>query len=317
MEAEGTLGTMKPLTPPRRIKVLGVPLDLGAGHRGVDMGPSAIRVAGLLEGLRGLGYTVEDLGNIFVPPPQSRDPGDPKARFLKEIRQACSEIAGTLDAHLDDDVRPVILGGDHSLAMGSVAGTSAWWKRKGHDIGLIWVDAHADMNTPDSSPTGNIHGMPLAHLLGMGREELTNIGGVGAKVVAENVVLIGIRSVDVEEREIVRQSGVTVFTMRDIDEIGIRRVMERAIQIVTHRTAGFHLSYDVDGVDALEAPGVGTPVRGGLTYREAHLIAEMAHDSGRLLAMDVTEVNPVEDTRNQTGRLAAELVFSAFGRRIL
>jgi arginase len=308
---------MKPLTPATRIKVLGVPLDLGAGHRGVDMGPSAIRVAGLLDGLRALGFSVEDLGNVFVPPPESRDPGDPKARFLKEILHACREIAGTLDVHLDDDVRPVILGGDHSLAIGSVAGTSMWWKRRGHDIGLIWVDAHTDMNTPDTTPTGNIHGMPMAHLLGMGRPELVDVGGKGPKVNPENVVMIGIRSVDTLERELVKQSGVTVFTMRDVDEMGIRRCMERAIQIAGHRTAGFHLSYDVDGVDALEAPGVGTPVRGGLTYREAHLIAEMAHDSGRLLAMDVTEVNPVEDTRNQTGRLAAELVFSAFGRRIL
>jgi arginase len=303
--------------PAKKIKVLGVPLDLGAGHRGVDMGPSAIRVAGLLEGLRALGYEVEDLGNVHVPTPGSRKAGDPKARFLPEIAAACVETAEILEKELFDDVRPVILGGDHSLAIGSVAGVASYWRRKEKKIGLIWVDAHADMNTPDTSPTGNIHGMPLSTLLGMGRPELTGIAGFSPKIDPMNTVLIGIRSVDREERRLVKESGVTVFTMREVDEKSVRKCMKKAIEIATRGTAGFHLSFDVDGVDALEAPGVGTPVRGGLTYRESHLIAEMAHDSKKLLGMDVTEVNPVEDQRNQTGRLAAELVFSAFGRSIL
>ncbi len=300
-----------------RVKILGVPLDLGAGHRGVDMGPSAIRVAGLLDGLRALGHEVSDIGNIHVPTPGSRDPGNPKARFLKEIESACRETAAIILSELDDRTRPVILGGDHSLAIGSVAGVSSWWRQRDQRIGLIWVDAHTDMNTPETTPTGNIHGMPLATLLGLGLPELTGIGGFSPKVSAANTTLIGIRSVDALEREIVRASGVTVFTMRDVDEKGVRWCMEKAIEIAARGTAGFHLSYDVDGVDAFEAPGVGTPVPGGLTYREAHLVAEMAYDSGKLLAMDVTEVNPVEDERNRTARLAAELVFSAFGRRIL
>jgi arginase len=303
--------------PVPRIKVLGVPLDLGAGHRGVDMGPSAIRVAGLLEGLRTLGYDVADLGNIHVPTPGSRDPGDPKARFLKEIAAACTEVCDVLLAELDADTRPVLLGGDHSLAIGSIAGVASYWRKRGQKIGLIWVDAHADMNTPQTTESGNIHGMPLATVLGMGPPELTGIGGFQPKVLPENTALIGIRSIDKLERETVRKSGVSVFTMRDVDEKGLRNCMERALEIANRGTAGFQLSYDVDGVDAFEAPGVGTPVRGGLTYREAHLVSEMAFDSKRLLGMDITEVNPVEDERNQTARLAAELVFSAFGRQIL
>jgi arginase len=300
-----------------RIKILGVPLDLGAGHRGVDMGPSAIRVAGLLEGLRALGYDVADLGNIHVPTPGSRNSGDPKARFLKEIAEACSQVSEILLAELDAHTRPVILGGDHSLAIGSMAGVAGFWRKRGQKVGLIWVDAHADMNTPETSESGNIHGMPLATLLGMGPPELTGIGGFQPKVLPENTALIGVRSVDKLERATVKKSGVTVFTMRDVDEKGVRGCMEKALEIANRGTAGFQLSYDVDGVDAFEAPGVGTPVRGGLTYREAHLVAEMAFDSKKLLAMDITEVNPVEDERNQTARLAADLVFSAFGRQIL
>lgn len=300
-----------------RIKVLGVPLDLGAGHRGVDMGPSAIRVAGLLEGLRALGYDVQDLGNIHVPTPGSRDPGDPKARFLKEIAEVCLETASILLQELDETTLPVILGGDHSLAIGSVAGVAGFWRKRGKKIGMIWVDAHCDMNTPETTESGNIHGMPLSTLLGMGPHELAGIAGFKPKILPENTALIGIRSVDKLEREVVKKSGVTVFTMRDVDEKGLRTCMDRALEIATRGTAGFQLSYDVDGVDAFEAPGVGTPVRGGLTYREAHLVAEMAYDSKHLLGMDITEVNPVVDERNQTARLAAELVFSAFGRQIL
>jgi arginase len=299
----GVIESAEPAMKRPRIKVLGVPLDLGAGHRGVDMGPSAIRVAGLLEGLRALGYDVTDLGNIHVPTPGSRNPGDPKARFLAEIAQACAETAAMLDHELAEDVRPVVLGGDHSLAIGSVAGVAGFWRKRSQRIGLIWVDAHPDMNTPETTLSGNIHGMPLATLLGMGPAELTQIGGFAPKVLPSNTALIGIRSVDALERDIVRKSGVTVFTMRDVDEIGLRGCMERALAVANKDTAGFQLSYDVDGVDAFEAPGVGTPVRGGLTYREAHLVAEMAYDSQRLLGMDITEVNPVEHERNQTARL--------------
>lgn len=301
----------------KHIKILGVPIDLGGNHRGVDMGPSAVRVAGVVQELRRLGHRVEDLGNVHVPTPESREQGDRKVRFLPEIVAACREVEACVRNEYEAGKQMVILGGDHSAAIGSVSGMAASHFSRGERIGLIWVDAHTDMNTPETSPSGNVHGMPAAVLLGYGPDELTSIGGETPKVRAENVAFIGIRSVDARERDLVRSSGVTVFTMRDIDERGIRSVMEEAVAIATEGTAGFHFSFDLDGVDARVAPGVGTPVQGGLTYREAHLVAEIAADSRAMLAMDVMEVNPVEDVRNQTAELAAELVASAFGKRIL
>jgi arginase len=305
-----------PITP-RKVRILGVPIDLGGAHRGVDMGPSALRVAGLIEDLRALGHEVQDLGNVPVPTPQSRSFGDPRARFLPEIAAVCREVAEVVERAGDDGALVVTLGGDHSAAIGSVSGTAARLRRRDQPIGLIWVDAHTDMNTPETSPSGNIHGMPVACLLGLGPQELAGIGGPAPKLRPEHVVLLGIRSVDPTERELVRSSGVHVFTMRDIDEHGARRVMRRAIEIACDGTAGFHFSFDMDGVDSRIAPGVGTPVSGGLTYRESHLIAEMAHDCGRMLAMDMMEVDPVEDVRNQTARLGVELILSALGKSIL
>jgi arginase len=302
---------------PPLIKILGVPIDLGGNHRGVDMGPSALRVAGLNQGIRSLGYAVEDLGNVHVPNPHSSNPGDPRARFLDEIASTCEEVAVKVRAAMESGGLPIVLGGDHSAAIGSISGSAAFHREKGEAIGVIWVDAHTDMNTPETTPSGNIHGMPLASLLGYGPSRLSHILGAAPKVRPENVALIGIRSVDPTERELVRASGVHVFTMRAVDELGIRRVMERAIEAACRGTAGFHFSYDMDGVDARVAPGVGTPVQGGLTYREAHLLAEMAFDSKRMLAMDVMETNPVEDVRNVTAELGVELVLSALGKRIL
>ncbi len=299
------------------VKILGVPIDLGGAHRGVDMGPSALRVAGLIERLRELGHQVTDLGNVFVPNPQSRSPGHPKARFLPEITEVCREVAATVERESGEGQRVVTLGGDHSAAIGSVSGTANFHARRDQKIGLIWIDAHTDMNTPESTPSGNIHGMPVACLLGHGPPELINIGGAFVKVRPENTVLIGIRSVDPTERELVRSTGVQVFTMRDLDEHGARRTMRRAIELACEGTAGFHFSFDMDGVDSQIAPGVGTPVSGGLTYRESHLIAEMAHDSGAMLAMDLMEVDPVEDIRNRTAGLGVELILSAFGKSIL
>jgi len=302
---------------PLHLKVLGVPIDLGGAHRGVDMGPSALRVAGLNEGLKALGHTVTDLGNIHVPNPQSCDPHDPRARYLAEITSVCNEVAEVIRRESSDGSRPIVLGGDHSAAVGSISGTVAAHAPGGDQIGVIWIDAHTDMNTPESSPSGNIHGMPVACLLGEGPPGLTDILGPGPKVLPRNVVHIGVRSVDPTERMLVRKSGVNVFTMRELDEMGARRVMERAIELAMDGTVGFHFSFDMDGVDCRIAPGVGTPVNGGLTYRESHLICEMAHDCGQMLGMDMMEVNPVEDLRNQTAELGVALILSAHGKSIL
>ena len=299
------------------IAVIGVPLDLGAGRRGVDMGPSAVRVANLNARLASLGYHVEDLGNIPVAQPESHPEGTPEAKYLPQITETCTRLAAKVEQALDDGKVPLVLGGDHSVAVGTVAGVSSHFRKKGQNIGLIWIDAHADMNTPESSPSGNVHGMPLACCIGVGPRELTEIGGYTPKLNPRNVVLLGIRSVDEAERKIVRETGVTAFTMRDIDERGLRSVIQEAIQIAGDGTAGIHVSFDMDCLDPREAPGVGTPVKGGFTYREAHLAMETIGDSGRLCSIEVVEVNPAIDEVNRTADLAVELVMSAMGKRIL
>lgn len=299
------------------VAIIGAPMDLGAGRRGVDMGPSAVRLAGLNDKLTSLGYEVEDLGNITVPQPESVGVGPHKARYLEPISEACTQLAGRVEASADKGHFPIVLGGDHSIAAGTVSGMARHLQKKNQKLGLIWIDAHADMNTPESSPSGNVHGMPLACLTGNGPAELTHIYGYGQKVDAANVVLIGLRSVDTEERQIIKRTGVKAFTMRDIDERGLRGVMEEAIRLATDGTAGFHLSFDMDSVDPQEAPGVGTPVKGGMTYREAHLAMETICDSNAMLSMEVVEVNPVIDEQNRTAILAVELVMSALGKRIL
>lgn len=300
-----------------RIAIIGAPLDLGAGRRGVDMGPSALRLAGLGSRLTSLGYRVEDLGNVFAEQQESAPSGPSKAKYLPQIASACGVLAEMVEKEIGDNRFPLVLGGDHSVAIGTVAGASAAWRRRGEKIGVVWIDAHADMNTPESSPSGNIHGMPLACCIGRGPADLANLLGHSPQVDPANVVLIGIRDVDIAERELVRQSGVTAFTMRDIDERGLRDVMERAIAIAGDGTAGIHLSLDMDAVDPDEAPGVGTPVRGGMTYREAHLAMEIVCDSGRLISMELVEVNPVLDAANRTAMLGVELILSAMGKRIL
>ncbi|MAG59002.1 MAG: arginase [Planctomycetes bacterium] len=302
---------------PRHLKILGVPIDLGGAHRGVDMGPSSLRVAGLNAGLKRLGHQVTDLGNVYVPNPHSCDPGHSNARFQKEIAEVCTHVATTVERESRDGSGLIVLGGDHSAAIGSISGTAAGYALRGEKVGLIWIDAHTDMNTPESTPSGNIHGMPVACILGHGPKELTAILGDGPKVEPHNVVCIGIRSVDPTERALVRESGINVFTMREVDEMGARRVMESAIELATQGTAGFHFSFDMDGVDSRIAPGVGTPVDGGLTYRESHLICEMAHDSKKMLAMDMMEVDPVEDVKNTTAILGVDLILSAHGKSIL
>jgi len=292
-------------------------MDLGAGRRGVDMGPSAIRLAGLNQKLSILGYTVHDLGNVAVDQVENLPPGPANARYLPQIAQTCERVGLIVSKAMDDGHMPLVLGGDHSVAMGSVAGVAAHYRQREQKIGLIWVDAHADMNTPESSPSGNVHGMPLAALIGLGAKELTHIAGFAPKIDPANVAIIGLRDVDKQEAENVRSTGVHAFTMRDIDERGLRSVMQEAIGYATAGTAGFHLSFDMDVVDPYEAPGVGTPVRGGITYREAHLAMETVSDSGKMVSMEVVEVNPVIDSVNRTALLAVELVMSALGKRIL
>ena len=300
-----------------QVAVIGAPLDLGQDRRGVDMGPSALRVANLNRRVHALGYEVRDLGNVPVVQAESQQEGSADARYVPQITATCLHLAEVVRQALEDGQAPLVIGGDHSVAIGTIAGVSQHYRSRGEQIGVVWVDAHADMNTPETSPSGNVHGMPLACTIGMGPEELTHLFGYAPKVAPANVALVGLRNVDQLEKPHVRNSGVNTFTMRDIDERGMRAVMLDAIRIASDGTAGFHLSLDMDFIDPQYAPGVGTPVRGGATYREAHLAMELICDSGRMLSMEVVEVNPVIDEVNRTADLAVELILSAFGKRIL
>jgi arginase len=304
--------------PTRRIRVIGVPLDMGASRRGVDMGPSAMRVAGLEARLEALGHQVTDGGNILVEIAETRTSGNKSARYLEEIGETCTRTAQAVLKTLEEGMMPLVLGGDHSLAAGSVSGVAEFYRRKGEKIGVIWIDAHSDINTPETSPSGNVHGMPLAALLGLGPELLGNIFGYSPKIAAANTVLIGVRDIDTAERENIWRAGIAhVYTMRDLDERGMRTVMEEALAAAGDGTAGYHVSLDMDWIDPEDAPGVGTPVRGGATYREAHLAMEILADHGRLLSFEIVEVNPVIDEHNRTADLAVELACSAFGKKIL
>jgi arginase len=299
------------------ISIIGAPLDLGQDRRGVDMGPSAVRVANLNERIRSLGYDVEELGNIAVEQAEAWPPGDPHAKYLAQIARTCELLALKVSETLERGSMPLVLGGDHSVAVGTVSGVARHFRRREQNIGLIWLDAHADMNTPETSPSGNVHGMPLACIVGMGPRPLVDLLGFAPKVPPRNAVIVGLRDVDALEKPHIKETGVRAFTMRDIDERGLRAVMDEAIRLASDGTAGFHLSLDMDFVDPQHAPGVGTPVRGGATYREAHLAMEMICDSGRALSMEVVEVNPVIDEVNRTADLAVELVMSGLGKRIL
>ena len=302
---------------PKQIRVIGVPLDLGQSRRGVDMGPSAVRVAGLQARLEAIGHVVEDGGNVAVAIPEQKKEGAAHAKYLKEITTTCTKSAELVLKTLEAGKVPMVLGGDHSVAAGTVAGVAEFHRRQNQKIGLIWIDAHSDMNTPETSPSGNVHGMPLAAIMGLGPAELGNIFNFSPKVQPENCVLVGIRDVDAHEKENIRKAGVEVFTMRDIDERGMRAVMEEALRMAGRGTAGYHVSLDMDWIDPEDAPGVGTPVWGGATYREAHLAMEIIADHGRMLSFEIVEVNPVIDEHNQTADLAVELALSAFGKKIL
>ncbi len=301
----------------KKIKIIGVPMDLGAGRRGVDMGPSAIRIAGVNQAIARLGFDVVDAGNVNVHPPEAVTQLSTNARYLPQIAEASEELASMVEATLEDDAIPVILGGDHSIAIGSAAGVASFYRKRNQKIGIIWLDAHTDANTPETSPSGNIHGMPLAALLGYGARELTDVAGFRPKVLPEHTVIIGARSVDPGERDLIASLGIRVFTMTELDERGLADIIEEAISIASRNTAGFHVTMDMDFIDPSYAPGVGTPEPGGATYRESHLAMEKLAASSRVLSVEITEVNPLYDKANQTARLAVELILSALGKKIL
>src|SRR6202451_1648671 len=284
---------------PKQIRVIGLPRDPAQSRSGADMGPSAVRVAGLEARLEALGHVVEDGGNVSVAIAEQKKAGDANAKYLKEITATCTKHAELVVKTLEAGKIPLTLGGDHSVAAGTVAGVAEFYRRQNQRIGLIWLDAHTDTNTPETSPSGNVHGMPLAALLGLGPAELANIFDFSPKVRPENCVLVGVRDIDA------------------IDERGMRTVMEEALRMAGRGTAGYHISLDMDWIDPEDAPGVGTPVRGGATYREAHLAMEIIADHGRMLSFEIVEVNPVIDEHNQTADLAVELALSAFGKKIL
>ena len=302
----------------KKIRIIGAPLDLGAGHRGVDMGPSAFRVAGIHKAVRHLGIPVEDFGDIEAHVAETRDPGNPRLKYLKESRATCVTLRNVVARTLDDGVMPVVLGGDHSIAMGTIAGVSRHFRRKKEKAGLVWFDAHADANTEHTSPTGNIHGMPMAVCLGLGAEELLSIHDArGPMIEGERAAIVGLRSVDIKERANVAEVGIGAFTMRHLDERGMRAVMEEAIQRALNGTGGVHVSIDLDAVDPDEAPGVGTPSPGGIGYREMHLAMEMLADTNRVCSVELVEVNPILDRANQTAKLGIELLCSLLGKKIL
>jgi arginase len=299
------------------IEIIGAPIDLGQGRRGVDMGPSAIRVADLDAALEALGRAVTDRGDIDVRIPETLEIGSPTLRYKSAIVAACDTLRAEVERSLAEGRMPLILGGDHSLSIGSIAGVSNHFHRQGQSVGVIWLDAHGDSNTPETTPSGNIHGMSLAISMGFGDPELTGLGGRAPKIDPRKVVLIGVRDLDAGERETLRTSGATIYTIREVDERGMRDVVNEAVRIAGHGTAGIHVSFDLDVIDPEDAPGVGTAIAGGITYREAHLAMEILAESARVVSVDLVEVNPVLDTRNQTAVLAVELTQSLLGKRIL
>jgi len=299
------------------IHIIGVPLDLGGGRRGVDMGPSAFRIAGLGEQIMALGRIVVDKGNLPAAIPETEHEADNSQKYIHEIARVCRKLHATCVQSLEEGALPLVLGGDHSLAAGSVAASSEWVRKTtSKPLGLLWIDAHGDMNTPQTTRSGNVHGMPLAALLGSEPASLASIG-TPPSVTARHTVLLGIRNLDEEEKARIRASGVQVFTMKDIDRDGVARVAERAIALASENTGGIHVSFDLDACDPTVAPGVGTPVKGGFNYREAHMIMELVADSRRLTSLDLVEVNPTLDMRNATAEFASELALSALGKRIL
>ena len=299
------------------VHIIGVPLDLGGSRRGVDMGPSAIRITGMGDRIGALGRTAVDRGNLAAPIPETQQPADTRKKYVRDIAKVCQKVYDSARASLDAGGLPLLLGGDHSLATGSVAASAAWVRRTSSlPLGLVWVDAHGDMNPPETTTSGNVHGMPLAALLGNEPAELAAIGE-SPSMLPQHTVLLGIRNLDDREKDRIRESGVHVFTMKDIDRDGIALVAERALALAAEGTGGIHVSFDMDVCDPSIAPGVGAPVKGGLDYREAHMVMELVADSRQLVALDLVEVNPTLDIRNETAELAAELALSVLGKNIL
>jgi len=292
-------------------------MDLGAGRRGVDMGPSALRIAGVGDKLRALGYSVHDAGDIDIPTAEQQESGNPKLHYLKEIAKACTALSKEVEASLDRDEFPLVLGGDHSMAIGTIAGIAAHCKKTDKRLGVIWIDAHADINTMETTPSGNIHGMPVAVSLGQGPKELTSIGGNFVKLQPHQLVYIGLRSVDEGERAMIRKLKIETHTMSDLDKHGVHRLIMKAVTSLRAKVDHLHVSFDLDSVDPMIASGVGTPVPGGLTYREAHLIMEAIADTGYMASMEVAEVNPILDVKNASAELATDLIASSMGKRIL
>ena len=298
----------------KKISVIGLPMDLGQSRRGVDMGPSAIRYAGAFERLAALGYTMNDLGDITVNHTEQENNSETNKglKNLDEVARANEQLAKMVDQEVSENVFPLILGGDHSIAIGSLAGIS----RHYDNLGVIWFDAHGDLNTEETSPSGNIHGMPLAVSLGLGHSKLVNILDYAPKVKPENIVIVGARSLDPGEKELIKERGIKVYTMHEIDRLGMSYVMEEAITYLKKKTDGVHLSLDLDGLDPSEAPGVGTPVLGGMTYRESHLAMEMIAEANILTSAEFVEVNPILDDKNKTATVAVELMGSLFGEKL-
>ena len=299
------------------VHIIGVPMDLGAGRRGVDMGPSAIRIAGIHERLRDLGYKVIDEGDLAIKTQEEQRIKDPHAKYLPEITRVVTVLARKVEKVVDRGHFPLVLGGDHSIAIGTISGISAFARKRRKKLGVFWIDAHGDFNSPETSPTGNIHGMPLAVCTGLGPRPLLTVNGSFTKVEPHNVAIIGLRNLDKGERQNLLKNGVRIFTMEDIDKYGIHRVMKNALQQIAKDVDYLHVSFDLDSVDPVYAPGVGTPVKGGLDYREAHLIMEMLAESKKMTSLEMVEVNPIVDNRNQSAEFAVELMQSAFGKKIL
>lgn len=298
------------------IHLLGVPMDLGAGRRGVDMGPSAIRIAGVSEKLQSIGHTVIEEGDISTKIPEQQKVKNPKLKYLSEIVRACTLLSAKTEKILDGGGFPLVLGGDHSIAIGTIAGVSNYCKKKNKKLGVIWIDAHGDMNTDVTSPSGNIHGMPLAASIGLGALELTSIGGDYQKLDPKNLVMIAIRDLDTGEKAAIRKNNIAIYTMEDIDKHGMAVIITKALRKL--KDVDFiHVSFDLDAMDPKECPGVGTPVKGGLVYREAHVLMETLSESGRMNSLEIVETNPILDNRNQSAEFAVGLMQSGFGKKII
>lgn len=299
------------------VNLIGFPMDLGADRRGVDMGPSALRIANLKSKLEYLGYTVIDSGDIFIQNVERQKIVNPKMKYLNEILRTCKILAGKVENVLKRGEFPLCLGGDHSIALGTIAGISSYCRKNKLKFGVIWIDAHTDMNTDETTPSGNIHGMPVAASIGLGNERLVNFYGFSPKVEANNFALIGVRSIDAMERKNIKETGLPVYTMSDIDKTGIHRIISRVLKQFKENVDHIHVSFDLDSVDPEIAPGVGTPIPGGFSYREAHLLMESIAECGCMSSLEVSEVNPILDDKNRSAEFAADLIASSMGQRIL